>query len=489
MWRTPFEVLNGELPDISHLRVFGCGAYVFIPEEVRVNKLAPRAEVMTFLGYTDGTKGFKFMRKPNNIIFHAVTALFDEYMFPHCPDNISPGHTQIGREYPSEFNIPPEDGGWFDGGAYPPNMPNIPAGNVPPVVLQGPVVPPQPPVVPQAPQGAPQPPIQPPDNRQPLWPDELFWRLNRGEHPDDINRMFRRHNPGEVPTWVLPQGPDPNFLGSRRPFQPPSTQQAPWHPLVPWSSNWGQNPDNDQSTSQSNLPVRPSGGIGPSQIGGNQPVQQPQAMPPVQPESGPSGSQAPRRSGRTRRQPAPRPGDVYGDSNPTQCQRLDLRTWLPINEDIPEQSSVDTPARGSTPTWSRPATPPADHLFTRLPDSPTDEPPAGLMSYQDPELILNRLAHEGGAPFINFLLAKAIQPDSERDKSLPPATARVHEWQYQDILQLPKAQKEEWKKACHEELESLRERRIFELTDLLKGRKVVKNRWVFDIKSDGRKKA
>ena len=168
---------------------------------------------------------------------------------------------------------------------------------------------------------------------------------------------------------------------------------------------------------------------------------------------------------------------------------MDLRTRLPINEDIPEQSSVDTPARGSTPTWSRPATPPDDHLFGTPPDEPSTEPPAGLISYQDPELILNRLAHEGGAPFINFLLAKAIQPDSERDKSLPPATARVREWQYQDILQLPKAQKEEWKKACHEELESLRERRVFELTDLPKGRKVIKNRWVFDIKSDGRKKA
>ena len=156
-WHTPFEVLNQRKPDILHLQVFGCGAYAFIPEEVRQNKLAPRAEVMTFLGYTSGVKGFKFMRKPNNIIFQAVTALFDEFMFPNCPENKSPGHTHIGREYPSEDKIPPEDGGWFDGGAYLPTMPNIPASNVPP----------QPPTMPQAPQGAPQPPVQPPNQQRP----------------------------------------------------------------------------------------------------------------------------------------------------------------------------------------------------------------------------------------------------------------------------------------------------------------------------------
>src|ERR1700678_2764369 len=103
---------------------------------------------------------------------------------------------------------------------------------------------------------------------------------------------------------------------------------------------------------------------------------------------------------------------------------------------------------------------------------------------------LAELCKEGGAPLINILLAKAIQPGFEMDKSLPPAARTdVRDWQFQDILRLPKAQMEEWKKACHEELESLRERRVFELTDLPAGRKVVKNRWVFDIKSDGRKKA
>ena len=98
------------------------------------------------------------------------------------------------------------------------------------------------------------------------------------------------------------------------------------------------------------------------------------------------------------------------------------------------------------------------------------------------------MCQEGGALFINFLLAKAISPDDERDKSLP-AISRVREWHFRDILQLPKVQKEEWKAACHEELESLRERCVFELTNLPNGRKVVKNCWVFDIKSDGRKKA
>ena len=30
-WRTPHEALEGELPAIDHLRVFSCGAYVYLP--------------------------------------------------------------------------------------------------------------------------------------------------------------------------------------------------------------------------------------------------------------------------------------------------------------------------------------------------------------------------------------------------------------------------------------------------------------------------
>ena len=38
-WKTPFEALRAEKPDVSHLWIFGCGAYVFLPEDIRINKL------------------------------------------------------------------------------------------------------------------------------------------------------------------------------------------------------------------------------------------------------------------------------------------------------------------------------------------------------------------------------------------------------------------------------------------------------------------
>ena len=94
------------------------------------------------------------------------------------------------------------------------------------------------------------------------------------------------------------------------------------------------------------------------------------------------------------------------------------------------------------------------------------------------------LTREGGVEFLNQLLAKAVPPDSET-----PDTANVHEWTFRDIIKMPKAAQQEWKQVCREELNSLRRRKVFELVDPPKGCKVIKNRWVFDLKSDGHKKS
>ena len=119
-WRTPFEILTGAKPDISHLRVFGCGAYVHLPEEKRQNKLSPKSELMIFLGFPAGVKAFRFMRLHNNSLFIGTTAVFDETIFPKCPDMKRRGVTEIGQDPdnsqkdPSEQNdpqIPPLEAG------------------------------------------------------------------------------------------------------------------------------------------------------------------------------------------------------------------------------------------------------------------------------------------------------------------------------------------------------------------------------------------
>ena len=99
--------------------------------------------------------------------------------------------------------------------------------------------------------------------------------------------------------------------------------------------------------------------------------------------------------------------------------------------------------------------------------------------------LLIRLAKEGGVKFLDLLLAKAVSPTDLGS----PDTTNIREWTYKDILRMPTDDQEEWKHACHEELESLCRWCVYELVDPPKGRKVIKNRWVFDLKSDGRKKA
>ena len=49
---TPFEKSYGEKPDLSHLRVFGCMAYAYIPEANRKDKPSKKAEKLRFVGYS-----------------------------------------------------------------------------------------------------------------------------------------------------------------------------------------------------------------------------------------------------------------------------------------------------------------------------------------------------------------------------------------------------------------------------------------------------
>jgi len=84
------------------------------------------------------------------------------------------------------------------------------------------------------------------------------------------------------------------------------------------------------------------------------------------------------------------------------------------------------------------------------------------------------LAKEEGAGHIRFLLALRTTETYVRPKT------------FKDVTKLPADSKKRWLKSCLEELKSLKDRDVYEIVDLPKRKKAVKNRWVFNIKPDGR---
>src|SRR5882757_6180024 len=203
-WRTPYELLYGERPSIAHLRVFGCGAYVFLPAEVRANKLTPKSEMMTYLGNAPGANGFVFMRSPNNILFYSMHAVFDEAMFLKCPTMVRRPNTAIYDKAPKNPHHHPREGilervpADVDEEAEPPVRTNTrrePLRILPPPVLEEvpPVPPRQPTPVPRTPspeqRASPPPPPSAPKRPQrtrrvPKKPDNVYG----DRHPVDILR-------------------------------------------------------------------------------------------------------------------------------------------------------------------------------------------------------------------------------------------------------------------------------------------------------------
>jgi hypothetical protein len=86
-WKTPLGIFDKKKPKVLHMQVFGCGAYIFIPKEKRKNKLSPKMELMTFIGYSQGN--YLFMQhEACYTTFSSPKAIFDEMFFPFCPNNI-----------------------------------------------------------------------------------------------------------------------------------------------------------------------------------------------------------------------------------------------------------------------------------------------------------------------------------------------------------------------------------------------------------------
>jgi hypothetical protein len=76
-WKTPIGQLQGQLPDLSHLRMYGCRAYPRISNIPKLDKLALRAEVGYLVGY-ESTNIFKIWIPCTSRIISTRDVTFDE---------------------------------------------------------------------------------------------------------------------------------------------------------------------------------------------------------------------------------------------------------------------------------------------------------------------------------------------------------------------------------------------------------------------------
>jgi hypothetical protein len=75
--KTPQEVWTGKEPSLTHLKVFGCDAYVHVPKENK-SKLDKKAEKCIFIGYKDGLKGYKLWNPKTKKVVYSRDVVFRE---------------------------------------------------------------------------------------------------------------------------------------------------------------------------------------------------------------------------------------------------------------------------------------------------------------------------------------------------------------------------------------------------------------------------
>lgn len=75
--KTPYELYHEKKPSYTHFRIFGSTAYVHIPKQKR-RKLDKKAEKLTFVGYAEGCKAYRFLNRVDCSITISRDAKFDE---------------------------------------------------------------------------------------------------------------------------------------------------------------------------------------------------------------------------------------------------------------------------------------------------------------------------------------------------------------------------------------------------------------------------
>ena len=78
---TPYEHWYGKKPDVSNLKVFGCKAYVYVPDAKCKGKFGRESILCVFVGYRIIDNGFKFYNPQTKQMLQSRDVIFMEKKF------------------------------------------------------------------------------------------------------------------------------------------------------------------------------------------------------------------------------------------------------------------------------------------------------------------------------------------------------------------------------------------------------------------------
>ncbi|XP_021741922.1 uncharacterized protein LOC110708121 [Chenopodium quinoa] len=76
--KTPYELMKGRKPNISHLRAFGCKCFVHNNGKRNIGKFDERSDEAVFLGYATNSKAYRVYNKRTMCVEESVHVIFDE---------------------------------------------------------------------------------------------------------------------------------------------------------------------------------------------------------------------------------------------------------------------------------------------------------------------------------------------------------------------------------------------------------------------------
>jgi hypothetical protein len=76
--KTPYEILRGRKPNISHLHIFGCKCFILNNGKELLGKFDAKSDEGIFLGYSLSSKAYRVFNKRLRIVEESVHVAFDE---------------------------------------------------------------------------------------------------------------------------------------------------------------------------------------------------------------------------------------------------------------------------------------------------------------------------------------------------------------------------------------------------------------------------